>query len=156
MVEIVGDLWREVGRADLILVTTNGSVRMDGGLVMGRGAARQAAERYPGLEFDLGRKTLLHPTARLLFSDVVDRGTKIGGFRVKRAWKQKADLWLIRESVGALKVLCESSMGYKRIAMNFPGIGNGGLTRDEVLPLIRDLPEIVHVYRLREVGHAQR
>ena len=46
---ITGDLWEEVGKADLLFVTTNGVVTKADELVMGRGCAREAKERLSSL-----------------------------------------------------------------------------------------------------------
>jgi len=43
-----------------------------------------------------------------------------------------------------------------RIDLNFPGIGNGRLSPDQVLPLIKQLPDNVHVWRYRPCGEANR
>lgn len=52
MVEKQGDLWTQ--SVDAICITTNGFVRGNGMAVMGAGLAKQAAQRYPGIEFTLG------------------------------------------------------------------------------------------------------
>lgn len=52
----VGDMWQQYEQADLFLITTNSALRRDGALVMGRGIARQARERFPGLDAALGQE----------------------------------------------------------------------------------------------------
>lgn len=47
-----GDLWSNTD--DLTLVTGNSTLRRDGALVMGRGAAAEALDRYPGCNFVFG------------------------------------------------------------------------------------------------------
>jgi len=39
-----------------------------------------------------------------------------------------------------------SSKENKRIDLNFPGIGNGKLPRHQVLYLLEDLPDNIHVW----------
>lgn len=41
------DLWKPVENA-VYIVTTNSTIRKDGALVMGRGAALEATQSYPG------------------------------------------------------------------------------------------------------------
>lgn len=53
-----GDMWSAYDGADLFLVTTNGVVTRDGKLVMGAGIARQARDRFPGLDEALGKAAL--------------------------------------------------------------------------------------------------
>jgi hypothetical protein len=70
--------------------------------------------------------------------------TRLGAFQVKRHWLDPADLDLIAFSVERLQ---EVVAGGTRTAMNFPGIGNGRLQMEAVLPLLRGLPDHVFVYR---------
>jgi len=53
-----GDMWPAFATAGLFLITTNSTIRKDGALVMGRGIARQARDRFPGLAVNLGRYIL--------------------------------------------------------------------------------------------------
>ncbi len=50
----LGNMWTAYEPADLFLITTNSTIRRDGALVMGRGIARQAKERFPDLDVTLG------------------------------------------------------------------------------------------------------
>lgn len=51
-----GDMWSAYTAADLFLITTNSTLKKGNhALVMGRGIARQAKERFPGLDITLGR-----------------------------------------------------------------------------------------------------
>ncbi len=45
-----GDMWTAYDDADLFLITTNSTLKKNGVLVMGRGIARQACDRCPGLD----------------------------------------------------------------------------------------------------------
>lgn len=143
---IVGNLWDEIGTADLLLVTTNSSLRKDGSLVMGRGAAFEAKERYPKLPYALGEGIKSLPTkiyGLALWTDIYDQGTLIGAFQVKYVWQDDALLELIAYSAGFLQGV---AWDYKRIAMNFPGIGNGRLSRPLAEIFLTPLPSHVYVY----------
>jgi len=83
----VGDMWSAWEISDLFLITTNGSFSTSGKLVMGRGIARQARDRFPGLDRALA-KTLRTPGRRygLLVSPRWPEA-KLGLFQVKlRYW----------------------------------------------------------------------
>ena len=54
MLETIGDIW-EYRAGGIIVITTNGSLTRDGRAIFGRGVARQAAQRYPGLAEIVGR-----------------------------------------------------------------------------------------------------
>lgn len=49
-------MWTAYTAADLFLVSINSTIRRDGALVVGRGIARQAKERFPDLDVALGRQ----------------------------------------------------------------------------------------------------
>jgi hypothetical protein len=141
-------LWQEEGRADLILVTTNSIINSQNKLVMGRGAALEAASRYPTLAFDLAER--IRPFGKWAYGVIIvprfANGVQLGAFQVKFNWKDKADLGLIRISATRLSAIAEALPDW-RIAMNFPGIGNGQLTEKEVQPYIETLPSNVFVYK---------
>lgn len=146
-----GDLWSEIGQASLLLVTTNSTVRQDGALVMGRGAAAEAKKRYPELPFELGRqlldKGLQNDEYNLLIADspLMVR-PYLGAFQVKYHWRDEASLLLIRHSAVALAEYARVRPQL-RIVMNYPGIGNGRLNRDEVEPILAGpLGEVDNVF----------
>ncbi len=51
-----GDMWSAYPEADLFLITTNSTLQPGNILVMGRGIAKQARERFPGLNKALGQQ----------------------------------------------------------------------------------------------------
>ena len=76
-----------------------------------------------------------------------------GCFMVKDHWMEKAKLSLIKDScldlcdiLDSVAVVHDSPI---RVDLNFPGIGNGGLPREDVLPIIEQLPDNVHVWEYR-------
>lgn len=137
------DVW---GKTDLFLFTSNPVVNKEGLAVMGRGIALQLADRYPQIRKDFGRYLQvwwprLHYKCEAL--GVYDN-QNVGYFMVKDHWAEPAKLSIIEESV-------ESLMGFltddeRRVDLNFPGIGNGKLRREDVLPIIQRLPDVVHVW----------
>lgn len=150
-----GDMFSlSAGRPDVILVTTNAYVKTNGCLVMGRGAAWCMVQKYPETPRIFGG---------LISKRVEDYGSKIhtpygiliaprltnpmlGAFQVKRFFKDKADLDLIRYSTEFLLTLTKGPWSNCRIFLNFPGIGNGELRREDVLPIIECLPNNVEVW----------
>jgi O-acetyl-ADP-ribose deacetylase (regulator of RNase III) len=133
---LVGDIWKV--KADYRGVPTNGCVTKAGNAVMGKGVALQAKQKFPGIERRLGaaiaaggnRLHLLEPG---LFS-----------FPVKRNWRERADVDLIRQSVRELGELAER-LPERTFAIPLPGTGNGGLEPDQVWPLLAGLPGNVAV-----------
>ncbi|GAC1465776.1 MAG: macro domain-containing protein [Desulfuromonadaceae bacterium] len=128
MFETVGDIWKYTAKG-VIVITTNGSLTRDGRAVFGRGVAKQAALRLPGLAENLGR--LLAEQGNHVF----DLGCGIVSYPVEEtAWSQP-DLRIIARSAGELRLLADRS-GWEKIVVPRPGCGGGGLSWKEVKPLL--------------------
>lgn len=147
-----GDMWSIFGKTDLFLITTNPIRRKDGALVMGRGIALEAAKRFPDLPFAYGIDTAmdawtqgyedaLHPSCCNTVGTY--DGQLMGYFMVKHHWREPADLEIIRQSVRQCSRLFST---LDRVDLNFPSIGNGKLKREDVLPIIEQLPDNVHIW----------
>jgi len=134
--------------ANLYLFTGNSYIKKNGALVMGRGAARQVRDLYPGIDKEFGQEILESRDAgRAMYGVIVRCGPNenIGVFQVKYGFQEKAKLDLIRFSV---QVLGEFASRFDRgIHMNYPGIGNGGLMQTDVAPLLATLPNNVFIYK---------
>ncbi|MCP4427946.1 MAG: hypothetical protein GY803_25965 [Chloroflexi bacterium] len=143
-----GDMWSAFDTADLFIITTNAAIKQNGALVMGRGIARQARNRFRGLDKALGQQ-ILHTCGNkgkygLLVSPRWP-AAKLGAFQVKRHYSQPASLELIRHSTSMLCAWCADHPD-AQIVLNFPGIGNGKLLRSEVLPIVQQLPDVVTIW----------
>lgn len=132
---------------DVLLVTTNAMVRKDGALVMGRGAALEATKLWPNLPYHLGRVIIVRPEYGLVVPGPIVSGPRIGAFQVKHHWREEASPELILYSTLKLKAVA-TTFPDARFAVNFPGIGNGRLGREVVLPIIEKLPDNVDVWEL--------
>lgn len=148
-----GDMWSVFGTTDWFLITTNPIVNKAGLAVMGRGMAKQAADRFPALRADLASRIKSRKLAGNLcgaYTIGAYDGTKVGCFMVKDHWKEQARLSLISQSCQDLCEVIDSNAVVHdypiRVDLNFPGIGNGGLAREAVLPIIERLPDNVHVW----------
>ena len=149
-----GNMWDIYELAGLFLVTTNGYVTQKGEIVMGRGAALQAKNRWPGLpkafayaaykECDGQKSDGCYEYHLLVSPHWPER--KIGAFQVKHSWSEDADLDLIAESVRALVEWCRDHPS-KTVHLNYPGIGNGKRNINDIAPLLAKLPPEVHIWR---------
>ena len=137
MLEVTGNLWDY--EADWRCITTNGYVGRDG-LVMGRGCALEAANRYPGLKAYAGARVAAN-------GNVVQSVARhrLILFPVKDVWDRPARLGLIVKSAIRLAELTEErDLG--TVVLPRPGCGNGQLSWDDVKPVIAPiLPDSVHV-----------
>lgn len=136
---------------DTILLFTGNSYIGKTGLAMGQGLALQIKLLYPSIPVALGAKIMQtcghlgkycvqFPFHSLM--PVYDR--QIGAFQTKYHFKDKSDLKLIRESTEYLMGFMDK-FSYK-IALNFPGVGLGGLSVEQVYPIISILPDTVSIY----------
>lgn len=144
MVLKYGNLWHHEEEYDLVLVPANSQV-VNGKLVMGAGFALDAKNLYPHLPLLFG-KAVRHNKYGL----IVVEGERIGLFQTKQDPRKISMPWLIELSTRALKQYCEQRPT-ERIALPFPGIGFGRLSEDTVLPIIKKLPDTVHVWKKEAV-----
>lgn len=129
MLEAITDIWEYAEEGDIVVITTNGSLTRDGRAVIGRGVAKQAALRFPGLAGKLGR--LLTENGNHVFY----LGNGIVSFPVEEtAWSQP-DLRIIARSAQELRLLADSS-GWERLVVPRPGCGGGGQAWQDVKPLL--------------------
>jgi hypothetical protein len=152
-----GDMWSVFHEADLFLITTNATLKRNGVLVMGRGIARQARDRFPELDLALGRyiDRVCGDSVDARRSDLGEYGllvnprwpaAKLGAFQVKYHYSQPAELDLIARSAEALAVWCEAHP-QAAVHLNYPGIGNGRLNQIDVWPLVAQLPMQVAIWK---------
>jgi hypothetical protein len=146
-----GDMWSIFGKTGAFVITTNPIARSDGAIVMGRGIALQAKERFYQLPYDFG--TRLHHRRERGYQRYfgligVYEEQPVYFFMVKDHWREPADLAIIKHSVFVLQKFTEVHPDV-RVDLNFPGIGNGHLPREDVLPLLTDLPDNVHIWEYK-------
>jgi hypothetical protein len=128
MLEVSGDIWGYPATA-VIAITTNGSLTRDGRAVLGRGCARQAAERFPGLQQRLGSLMTLNGNhVQLIRPGLVS-------FPVEESAWSLPDLQLIARSAEELRSLADRK-GWEQIIVPRPGCGGGGLSWRDVAPLL--------------------
>ena len=81
MREITGNLFDYINKAEIICITTNGFTKNNGACVMGRGCAKTATIKYPGIDKILGDK--LKENGNIVQGLVIDGSTVITSFPVK-------------------------------------------------------------------------
>ncbi len=146
MREIVGELWDFYGKPRFIVcITTNGFVKKNGEAVMGRGCAKEAKLRFPGIAGFLG--DLLKRDGNHL--RMLGEPYRVVAFPVKIGWWEDADLGLIKESAERLKNLAVVD-SLTRFILPRPGCGNGNLKWEDVRPLLENLPDNVWIINKEE------
>lgn len=151
-------------KPDAICITTNGFVKTNGECVMGRGCAKQAANKWPGLATDLG--SLIRKNGNIV-QEIATIGTAsdmimLLSFPVKPVseicnrdksnvvkhmqkqfkpgqrvpgWACVADPGIIVRSAEQLKERCKSST----VILPRPGCGAGSLSWNIVRPILEDI-----------------
>ncbi len=141
MRETKADLWTIPAEGKTLrAVTTNGHVTQSGRCVMGRGCAREARDRFPGLDRKLAGLLAKHGNRPMRLMKLPD-GSDLASFPVKHHWKQRADPDLIESSARLLAQIADRFQ-YERIFLPRPGCGNGRLSwtvvRERIEPLLDD------------------
>jgi hypothetical protein len=140
LLEAEGNIWGFSG--DAYVITTNGFVKKDGKAVMGRGIAKQAAERHTWLPKLLGESLKARGNHVDVFQSIVGSNEMspmvLITFPVKTVWWEKADPALIERSAHEL-VDAVAATRWKRIIMPRPGCGNGQLDWNHVKPIIEPI-----------------
>jgi len=129
---------------ECLVFTGNSFIKKNGGLVMGRGAAKQVRDSFPGIDIDLGSRI-----PHLGYYGVIEARIlpfKLLAFQVKYGYMDQADLELITKSTQKMAHVAETNKNVT-FHMNFPGVGNGRLAIQQVGPIIESLPNNVHVWR---------
>lgn len=139
MLEKQGDLF-ESG-CDLLCVTTNGIVKPNNELVMGKSIALQFKEKWPELPRMFGAcvKRYGNLPAIALTRDFKQ---KVASIPTKNHYKDDSDPALIVRSITKLVSLIdayEDKNWIKTIALTRPGCGNGGLQWEHVKKMIESL-----------------
>ena len=131
-----------------IIVTTNSFLTSEMRLVMGRGAAWRLKMKVPGIDRIFGNMVfaLCGHLGRygILFHK------RYGALQVKYRFDEKARVDLIEFSLGKLAEIARKSPKLK-FNVNYPGIGNGGLNKQEVRLLLDVLPDNICVWEKEEV-----
>jgi hypothetical protein len=134
-----------------IVIPTNIGWKKNGENVMGRGLAQQAAAKFPGLASWYGqvcRDDAPRTWVKMCIKhSLLMFPVKPLGADPSMAWKQKAALDLIEHSARQLRnIIWNYAM---KVVMPMVGCGNGGLRREEVLPILEkhlgDLPNLTIV-----------
>lgn len=117
---------------------------------MGRGIAKQVKDMFPDIDLAFGENIRCLGLEGKKYGIICcTKYPNISAFQVKYHWADEADLDLIAVSVATLIVEAEINLKCDpdwTAFLNFPGIGNGRLKREDVLPLVEKLPDCITVW----------
>jgi len=135
--QIVADIWSLAEH--LKVIPTNVGWRKDGANVMGRGLAKQAEGRYPGLaEWYGGACQKMTSGPRIhLYEDLILFPVKpLNEDAPWLSWRSEASLEVIEKSAQQLARLARIFHLAGEIAVPLVGCGNGRLKEEDVLPIL--------------------
>ncbi len=140
MREVTGDIF-EIGRYGIICVTTNGVVKKDGALVMGKGVALNFANKFPTMAEKLGQLVKangnhVYSLGSLVPIDDPSISYTVVSFPTKAHWRDNSTVALVTKSAAELKALADSQAWPGPIYLPVPGCGNGGLNWGELKQLL--------------------
>ena len=139
-----GEMFRAQG---LKIVTTHSFVMKGRNLLMERGAALELRQMVPNIEFTFG-EMIIETCGHLgAYGLLIHR--EYGVAQIKYDFRDKADITIITYSMALLAVKAKSNGHIYNI--NYPGIGHGGLSKEEVKPLLDILPDNVHVWEREKI-----
>lgn len=142
MLEQQLDIWSVYGQPGVMVgITTNGTVKDNGRLVMGRGVAKQAKDRIKDIDRKLGTLVLACGNTVILYNKLLFT------FPVKHNWWEQANLPLIDRSANSLNNISVADP-LTRFYLPRPGCGNGRLDWKDVKPLLVHLPDNVIVVNI--------
>jgi hypothetical protein len=130
-----------------LIVTTSSFLTSEVKLVMGRGAAWILRMKVPGIDWIFGK--MVYETCGHLGRYGLLFHHRYGAFQVKYGFDEKARVDLIEFSLEKLAEKAEE-FPKSRFNINYPGIGYGRLSKQEVEPLLNFLPDNVYVWEKEE------
>lgn len=143
MREAKADLWDYLKVGAVICVTTNGQVR-NGANVMGKGCAKEARDRCPGVAFRIGNLIKQHdnrcfrlPMGMLVGFPPQGEWTLVA-FPTKHHWREPSDPKLIIDSCEQLVAMADK-FEWTEVVMPRPGCGNGQLNWVDVKEMIEPM-----------------
>lgn len=122
-----------LNQADAICIPTNGKTKKNGAAVMGAGLAKQARNKWPGIDIQLGH--YLENLGNIVCGLLKDGECWIVSFPTKNDWKDSASLELIEKSAVLLEDLA-NQFKWNTIFLPPVGCGLGGLSFDAVKPVL--------------------
>ena len=131
MIEIKGDLWDFCARPNFVIcITTNGFIKSNGCIVMGRGCAHEALAYFPDIDLVLGNLVREYGNIPFLINQ------HVASFPVKHHWKEPASLALIEQSARAFIDHIVKMAKHMVFVLPRPGCGNGRLDWSVVKPIL--------------------
>ncbi|CAH9014146.1 conserved hypothetical protein [Vibrio phage 496E54-1] len=127
---------------NIYMFTSNSTIKNNGRLTMGAGCAKAVRDCYQDIDKLFGEKIDINQYG-VEFVQWNDQ--HIGAFQTKYPWQKDSPLSLIEYSCRKLKSVAERRNVFT-FHLPFPAVGFGNRGKEEVMPLVKMLPDNVIVY----------
>ena len=127
---------------NIYMFTANSTIRNNGCLVMGAGCAKAVRDTYQGIDQLFGDKIDINQYG---VEFVQWKEQFIGAFQTKYHWQNGSPLGLVEYSCQKLTHIANKRPQHT-FHLPFPAISHGGRGVEEVMPLVKMLPDNVIVY----------
>lgn len=128
---VFGDVWGVAGSFSAICILTNGIIKNNGELVMGKGLALEASQRFPQLPRVIGSFVKQYGNRVFNLGKDESTGIRLISFPTKHDWKDASNLELIAQSCIQLVELVNKN-NWELILLPRPGVGLGNLKWSDV------------------------
>ena len=140
------DIFKDVDSLDYVCITTNSTLNKAGELIMGAGIAKDAKTLYPDLPLLYGKQIKEKKVVGGFYGCLLAK-EKFIAFQTKLHWKESSPISVVEKSIFMLSRLA-TKYNDKVFGLPFPAINNGGLSPNDVYPLLIKLPDNVIVYHI--------
>lgn len=141
----IGNIFECMGELDYVGITTNSTLNNKGHLVMGAGNAKQAKEVCPELPAIFGEQ-VSKGCGNLGFYGLL-RHNQYFALQTKLHWRDKSPIEVVKHSINKLR-LASLKHPDKVFGVPFPAINHGKLSEEDILPLLKELPDNVIIFKL--------
>ena len=136
----IGDVYSS-SDMDYKCFTANSTLNSKNGLVMGAGNAKIVKHRYPGIDDRFGQ--VIEDNS--IYGSILDTKENIIAFQTKRHFSRDSEIDLIKNSIEKLNEIARTNPD-KKIGLPFPGVNNGNLKQNIVLPYLLSLEKNITVW----------
>lgn len=138
MIEIKGNMWDYHDKGIPVCVLTNATMTKKGEIVMGKGCALEAKQRFPNLPKELADRLTANGKLSKINVLMWFKEYNLFTFPTVHNWfDKKADLKLIGKSARDLDGMMDL-LGLEKVVLPRPGCGLGNLTWEEVKPVLEN------------------
>lgn len=141
----IGNIFECMDELDYVGITTNSTLNNKGHLVMGAGNAKQAKEVCPELPAIFGEQ-VSKGCGNLGFYGLL-RHNQYFALQTKLHWRDKSPIEVVKRSINKLR-LASLKHPDKVFGVPFPAINHGKLSEEEIVPLLKELPDNVIIFKL--------